>query len=76
MSSIMHSSIIIISLLPYCRINFFFFKWFLEFQYVLLTEIQKLTKIQNEILEQLRLLAMDNTVVTQNIDALDPVTSM
>ena len=39
-------------------------------------EIQKLTRTQNEILEQLRLLAMDNTVVTQNMDALDPVTTM
>ena len=39
-------------------------------------EIQKLTRTQNEILEQLRLLAMDNTVVAQNVDALDPVTPM
>ena len=39
-------------------------------------EIQKLTRTQNEILEQLRLLPMDNTVVTQNMDALEPVTTM
>ena len=39
-------------------------------------EIQKLTRTQNEILEQLRLLAKDNTVVTQNMYALDPVTTM
>ena len=39
-------------------------------------EIQKLTRTQNEILEQLRLLAMDNTVVAQNMDALGPVTPM
>ena len=39
-------------------------------------EIQKLTRTQNEILEQLRLLAMGNTVVTQNMDALEPVTTM
>ena len=39
-------------------------------------EIQKLTRFQNEILEQLRLLAMGNMVVTQNMDALDPVTTM
>ena len=48
---------------------------FLEFQYVLLMEIQKLTKIDNEILEQLtleRLLAM----ATQNMDTLEPVTAM
>ena len=38
-------------------------------QYVLLMEIQKLMRTQNEILEQLRLLAMDNTVVSQNMDA-------
>ena len=52
------------------------FKSLLEFQCVLLMEIQKLTRIQNEILEQLRLLAMGNMVVTQNMDALDPVTTM
>ena len=54
-------------------------KCFLEFQYVLLMEIQKLTKIENEILEQLilkRLLAMVNTVRTQNMDTLEPVTTM
>ena len=56
--------------------KFIFLKCFLEFQYVLLMEIQKLTRTQNEILEQLRLLAMDNTVVTQNMDALEPVTTM
>ena len=39
-------------------------------------EIQKLTRAQNEILEQLRLLAMGNTVVTQNMDALEPVNTM
>ena len=39
-------------------------------------EIQKLTRTQNEILEQLRLLAKDNMVVTQNMYALDPVTTM
>ena len=39
-------------------------------------EIQKLTRTQNEILEQLRLLAMDNTVVTQNMNALEQVTAM
>ena len=39
-------------------------------------ETQKLTRTQNEILEQLQLLAMDNTVVTQNMDALEPVTTM
>ena len=39
-------------------------------------EIQKLTRTQNEILEQLRLLAMDNTVVTQNMNALEQVTTM
>ena len=49
---------------------------FLEFQYVLLMEIQKLMRTQNEILEQLRLLAMNNTVVTQNMDALEPITTM
>ena len=32
-----------------------FFKYFLEFQYVLLMEIQKLTRSQHEILEQLQL---------------------
>ena len=56
--------------------NKFFFQCFLEFQHVLLMEIQKLTRTQNEILEQLRLLPMDNTVVTQNMDALEPVTTM
>ena len=56
--------------------EFIFFKCFLEFQYVLLMEIQKLTRTQNEILEQLRLLAMDNTVVTQNMNALEQVTAM
>ena len=56
--------------------KFIFLKCLLEFQYVLLMEIQKLTRTQNEILEQLRLLAMDNTVVAQNMDALDPVTPM
>ena len=49
--------------------KFIFLKYFLEFQYVLLMEIQKLMRTQNEILEQLRLLAMDNTVVSQNMDA-------
>ena len=44
--------------------------------FVLLMEIQKLTRAQNEILEQLRLLAMGNTVVTQNMDALEPVNTM
>ena len=39
-------------------------------------EIQKLMKTQNEILEQLRLLAIDNSVVTQNMDALEPVTTI
>ena len=39
-------------------------------------EIQKLTRAKNEILEQLRLLAMGNTVVTQNMDALEPVNTM
>ena len=39
-------------------------------------ETQKLIRAQNEILEQLRLLAMDNTVVTQNMDALEPVNTM
>ena len=39
-------------------------------------ETQKLTRAQNEILEQLRLLAMGNTVVTQNMDALEPVNTM
>ena len=39
-------------------------------------EIQKLTRAKNEILEQLRLLAMGNTVVTQNVDALEPVNTM
>ena len=39
-------------------------------------ETLKLTRTQNEILEQLQLLAMDNTVVTQNMDALEPVTTM
>ena len=56
--------------------KFIFLKCFLEFQYVLLMEIQKLTRTQNEILEQLPLLGMDNTVVTQNMDALEPVTTM
>ena len=56
--------------------KYIFLKCFLEFQYVLLMEIQKLTRNQNEILEQLQLLAMDNTVVTQNMDALEPVTTM
>ena len=49
---------------------------FLEFQYVLLMEIQKLMRTQNEISEQLQLLAMNNTVATQNMDALEPVTTM
>ena len=39
-------------------------------------EMQKLTRTQNKILEQLPLLAMDNTFITQNIDALQPVTTM
>ena len=39
-------------------------------------EIQKLTRAKNLILEQLRLLAMGNTVVTQNMDALEPVNTM
>ena len=39
-------------------------------------EIQKLTKTQNEVLEQLRLLALGNTVVTQSTDGLGPVTTM
>ena len=39
-------------------------------------EIQKLTRAKNEILEQLRLLAMGNAVVTQNMDALEPVNTM
>ena len=56
--------------------KFIFLKCFLEFQYVLLMEIQKLTRTQNEILEQLPLLGMGNTVVTQNMDALEPVTTM
>ena len=56
--------------------EFIFLKCFLEFSYVLLMEIQKLTRAQNEILEQLRLLAMGNTVVTQNMDALEPVNAM
>ena len=56
--------------------KFIFLKCFLEFQYVLLMEIQKLTKTQNGVLEQLRLLALDNTVVTQSIDGLGPVTTM
>ena len=55
---------------------FFFFSFFLEFQYVLLMEMQKLTRTQNKILEQLPLLAMDNTFITQNMDALQPVTTM
>ena len=58
------------------RNKFIFFKCFLEFQYVLLMEIQKLMRTQNEILEQLRLLAIDNSVVTQNMDALEPVTTI
>ena len=56
--------------------KFIFFKCFLEFRYVLLMEIQKLMMTQNEILEQLQLLAIDNTVVTQNMDALEPVTTI
>ena len=56
--------------------KFIFLKCFLEFQYVLLMEIQKLKRTQNETLEQLRLLAIDNTVVTQNMDTLEPVTTM
>ena len=36
----------------------------------------KINESQNEILEQLPLLAMDNTVVTQNMDALEPVTTI
>ena len=48
----------------------------LGFQYVLLMEIQKLTRTQNEILEQLRLLAKNNTVVIQNMYALEPVTTV
>ena len=65
-------------LYPYYHIaeQIYFFKMFLEFQYVLLMEIQKLMRTQNEILEQLRLLAMNNTVVTQNMDALEPITTM
>ena len=39
-------------------------------------EIQKLSRTQNEILEQLRLLAMDNMVVTQNMDVLELATTM
>ena len=39
-------------------------------------ETQKLTRTQNEILEQLQLLAIDNTVVTQNMHTLEPVTTM
>ena len=39
-------------------------------------EIQKLMRTQNEISEQLQLLAMNNTVATQNMDALEPVTTM
>ena len=39
-------------------------------------EIQKLTRTQNEILEQLRLLAKNNTVVIQNMYALEPVTTV
>ena len=39
-------------------------------------EIQKLTKTQNNILEQLRLLTMDHAVVTQNMDTLELVTTM
>ena len=39
-------------------------------------EIQNLTKIQNQILEQLRLSTMGNAVVTQNMEALEPVTTM
>ena len=58
------------------NIFFFFLVFFLEFQYVLLMEMQKLTRTQNKILEQLPLLAMDNTFITQNIDALQPVTTM
>ena len=56
--------------------KFIFLKCFLELQYVLLMEIQKLTKTQNEVLEQLRLLALGNTVVTQSIDGLEPVTTI
>ena len=56
--------------------KFIFLKCFLEFQYVLLMEIQKLKRTQNETLEQLRLLVMDNTVATQSMDALEPVTTM
>ena len=39
-------------------------------------EIQKLTRTQNEILEQMRLLAKNNTVVIQNMYALEPVTTV
>ena len=39
-------------------------------------ETKNLTRTQNEILEQLQLLAMDITAVTQNMDALEPVTTM
>ena len=39
-------------------------------------EIQKLRRTQNNILEQLQLLPIDNTVVTQNMDALESVTTM
>ena len=39
-------------------------------------EIQKLTRTQNEILEQMRLLAKNNTVVIQNMYALEPVTKV
>ena len=39
-------------------------------------EIQKLTRTQNEILEQLRLLAKNSTVVIQNMYALEPVTTV
>ena len=39
-------------------------------------QIQKLTKTQIEILEQLRLLAMDHAVITENMDTLEPVTTM
>ena len=34
------------------------------------------TILQNKILEHLRFLALDNTVVTQDMDALEPVTTM
>ena len=56
--------------------KFVFLKCSLGFQYVLLMEIQKLTRTQNEILEQLRLLAKNNTVVIQNMYALEPVTTV